>query len=172
MRSKLKDTKCPTYYRLTYLSIHISWPPHSKDTGLSKFDREIWHWKSKVIAQGYIVGSRSYRLTSLSFPVNRPSLSWATAFSKFVLQNQRPRSWMSSKFKVTKWVRLNYWLTSLSRTDTNFQHFPTFIPCQLTLLFLWDGFFNIWPCKSKVKVISPWSCTTTGLDNSIEFWTV
>ena len=32
--------------------------------------------------------------------------------------------------------------------------------------------FNISPWKSKVKVISPWCCTTASLDNSIELQTV
>ena len=32
--------------------------------------------------------------------------------------------------------------------------------------------FSIWPWKSKVNVISPWYCTTTGLDNSTKLPTV
>ena len=38
------------------------------------------------------VGLTSYRFTSLSFHVNRPSHSWDTAFSKFDLENQGSRS--------------------------------------------------------------------------------
>ena len=44
------------------------------------------------------MGPTFYRLTSLSFHVNRPSHSWDTTFSKFDLENPR------SKLKVTKWV--------------------------------------------------------------------
>ena len=46
-------------------------------------------------------------------------------------------------------------------------HIP-FVPCQLALPFLKYSIFTIWPWKSRVKVIWPWCCTTTGLDNSIE----
>ena len=50
---------------------------------------KIWPWKSKVKVMGEVdiqshkVGVTSYRLTSLSFHVNRPSHSWDTAFFKF-----------------------------------------------------------------------------------------
>ena len=46
-------------------------------------------------------GSKSYRLRSLSFHVNRPSHSWDTTPSKFDLENSRSRTWVRSKFKVT-----------------------------------------------------------------------
>ena len=85
------------------------------------------------------MGSTSYWLTSLLFPVNRPPLSRDTAFSKLILQNQRSRSRMSSKFKVTKWVRL----------PIDSHPFP---PCQSFLLFLGYVFFKIWLWKFKVKV--------------------
>ena len=45
----------------------------------------------------------SYRLTSLSFHVNRPSHSWDTTFSKFDLEN--PRSRVRRPLKVTAWVQ-------------------------------------------------------------------
>ena len=53
-----------------------------------------WPWKFKVKVMGEVkvqshnMGLTSYRLTSLSFHVNRPSHSWDTAFSKFDLENQ------------------------------------------------------------------------------------
>ena len=59
---------------------------------------KIWPWKPKVKVMGEVtvqsrnVGLASYRLTSLSFHVNRPSHSWNTAFSKFDLENQGSRS--------------------------------------------------------------------------------
>ena len=59
---------------------------------------KIWPWKSRVKVMGEVtvqshnVGLTSYRLTSLSFHVNRPSNSWDTTFSKFDLENQGSRS--------------------------------------------------------------------------------
>ena len=77
---------------------------------------KIWPWKSKlkVIPQGHIVCITSYRLTSLSFHADRSSHSLDTATSKFDLENSRSRSWVRSKFEVTKYVSLtSYRLTSL-----------------------------------------------------------
>ena len=51
------------------------------------------------------VGVTSYRLTSLSFHVNWPSLSWDTAFPKFGPENPRSRSWGTWTLKVTTWVQ-------------------------------------------------------------------
>ena len=71
---------------------------------------KIWPWKSRVKVMGEVtvqshnVGLSSYRLTSLSFHVNRPSHSWDTAFSKFDLENQGSRSWVRSQLKFTMWV--------------------------------------------------------------------
>ena len=51
----------------------------------------IWPWKSKVKIMGegkvdsHNMGPTFYRLTSLSFHVNRPSHSWDTTFWKFDL---------------------------------------------------------------------------------------
>ena len=72
---------------------------------------KIWPWKSKVKVMVEIkvechkVGVTSYRLTFLSFHVNRPSHSWDTAFSKFDLENPRLRSWVTWTLKVTTWVQ-------------------------------------------------------------------
>ena len=46
-----------------------------------------------------------YRLTSLSFHVNRPSHSWDTTLTKFDLENPRSRSWKRWTLKVTTWVQ-------------------------------------------------------------------
>ena len=46
-----------------------------------------------------------YRLTSLSFHVNRPFHSWDTTFSKFNPQNPRSRSWKRWTLKITTWVQ-------------------------------------------------------------------
>ena len=72
---------------------------------------KIWPSKSKVKVlsewnvESHNMGPPFYRLTSLSFHVNRPSHSWdMTFFSKFDLENPRSRSWFRSKLKVTKGV--------------------------------------------------------------------
>ena len=46
----------------------------------------------EVQAESHKVGVTSYRFTSLSFHVNRPSHSWDKAFSKFDLENSKSRS--------------------------------------------------------------------------------
>ena len=169
------------YYRLTSLLFHVNRPSHSWDTAFSKFDLEnqgsrswmrslpflrysifkIWPWKSRVkvmdevTVQSHNVGLASYRLTSLSLHVNRPSHSWDTAFSKFDLENQGSRSWGGHSSK--------------SQCGPNIlsTHIP-FVPCQSALPFLRYSIFKIWPWKSRVKVKWPWCCTTRGLDNYIE----
>ena len=59
----------------------------------------------EVKVKSHNVSLTSYRLTSFSFHVNRPSHSWDTAISKFDVENSRSRSWVRSKFKVTTWVQ-------------------------------------------------------------------
>ena len=58
----------------------------------------------EVKVESHQVGVTSYRLTSLSFHVNRPSYSWDTAFSTFDLENPRSRSWVRGKLKATTWI--------------------------------------------------------------------
>ena len=94
------------------LSTHIPFIPCQSAIPFLRYDCfKIWPWKSKVNAmvevkvQSHKVGVTSYRLTSLSFHVNRPSNSWDTAFSKFDLENRRSRSWVRGKLKVTTWVQ-------------------------------------------------------------------
>ena len=58
---------------------------------------KIWPWKSRVKVMGEVtvqshnVGLASYRLTSLSFHVNRTSHSWDTTFSNFDFENPGSR---------------------------------------------------------------------------------
>ena len=59
----------------------------------------------EVDIESHKVGVTSYRLTSLSFHVKRPSHSWDTTFSKFDLENPRSRSWVRWTLKVTAWVQ-------------------------------------------------------------------
>ena len=94
------------------LSTHIPFIPCQSAIPFLRYDFfKIWPWKSKVKAMvevkvhSHKVCVTSYRLTSLSFHVNRPSHSWDTAFSKFDLENPRSRSWVRGKWKVTRWVQ-------------------------------------------------------------------
>ena len=148
----------PTSYRLTFLAFHVNRSSHS-GLGYSFFKIWPWKFKVKVLAQGHKVGPASYRLTFLSFHINWSSHSraWNTAFSKSNLGSLRSRSWERSTFGATKCV------PSIQ---------TPFATCQSGLLFRWYGFINIWHWKSKVKFISSWCYTTTGLDNSAELRTV
>ena len=142
------------------LSTHIPFLPCQSTLPFLRYGiLKIWPWKSRVKVMGEVtvqsqnVGLASYQLTSLLFHVNRPFHSWDTASSKFDLENQGSRSWMSSKSQCGS----NILSTHIA-----------FVPCQSALPFLRYSIFKIWPWKSKVKVKWPWCCTTTGLDNSIE----
>ena len=121
------------------LSTHILFFPCQSGIPLLSYDFfKIWPWNSRVkvidevTVQSHNVGITSYRLTSLSFHVNRPSHSWDTAFSIFDLENQGSRSWVRSQFK-SQWGS-----NSLST------HIP-FVPCQSGIPFLSYDFFKIWP---------------------------
>ena len=81
------------------LSIHFPFVLCQSGIPFLSYDLfKIWPWKSRVkdmgevTVQSHNVGLTSYRLTSLSFHVNRPSNSWDTTFSKFDLENQGSRS--------------------------------------------------------------------------------
>ena len=141
-------------------STHIPFIPCQSGIQFLSYDfSKILPWKSRVKVMGEVtvqshnVGLTSYRLTSLSFHVKRPSHSWVTTFWKFDLENQGHGWGHSSKSKCGSSI--------LSI------HIP-FVPCQSALPFLRYSIFKIWPWKSRVKVKWPWCCTTTGLDNSIE----
>ena len=93
------------------LSTHIHFVSRQSGIPFLIYDFfKIWPWKSEVkvmsevTVQSHNVGLTSYRLSSLSFHVNRPSHSWDTAFSKVDLENQGSRSLVGSQFKVTMWV--------------------------------------------------------------------
>ena len=93
------------------LSTHIPFVPFQWAIPFLRYDFfKIWPWKSKVKfivevkVQSRKVEVTSYRLTSFSFHVNRPSHSWDTAFSKFDLENPRSRSWVRGKLKATTLV--------------------------------------------------------------------
>ena len=145
------------------LSTHIPFVPCQSGIPFLSYDFfKIWHWKSKVKVMGEVtvqsqnVGLASYRLTSFSIHVNRPSHSWDTACSKFVT--------LKIKGQGHGWGH-----SSKSQCGSNIlsTQIP-FVPCQSALPFLRYSIFKIWPWKSRVKFKWPWCCTTIGLDNSIE----
>ena len=102
---------------------------------------QIWPWDSKVkvIAQGHKVDI-TYRLIPLSFHVDRPSHSCDTAISNFDLENPRSRSWARWTLKVTTWVQHS--IDSHPFRSMSIGH-----PIPDIRLF------QIWPWKSKVKVM-------------------
>ena len=73
---------------------------------------KVWHWKFKVKVENHNVGPTFSRLTFISFRVNRASHSWVATFSKFVLENQGPRSCVRSHRSHKASLR-SYRLTSL-----------------------------------------------------------
>ena len=93
------------------LSTHIPFVPCQLGIPFLSYNSfKIWPWKlsvkvmGEVTLQSHNVGLTSYRLTSLSFHVNRASHSSVMTFSKFDLENLGSRSWVRSHFKVTMWV--------------------------------------------------------------------
>ena len=86
-------------------------PSESNLPFLSYSNFNILHWISKVKVMGEVkvwshnVSLTFYRLTSLSFHVNRPCHFWGTAFSKLDLENPRSKSWVRWTLKVTTWVQ-------------------------------------------------------------------
>ena len=92
------------------LSTHIPFVPCQSAQPFLRYSIfKIWPWKSKVKVMGeenverHNMGPTYYRLTSLSFHVNRPSHPWYDFF-KIWLWKSKSRSWLRSKFKVTKWM--------------------------------------------------------------------
>ena len=86
-------------------------PSESNLPFLSYSNFDILHWISKVKVMGEVkvwshnVSLTFYRLTSLSFHVNRPCHFWGTAFSKLDLENPRSMLWVRWTLKVTTWVQ-------------------------------------------------------------------
>ena len=111
---------------------------------LSYNNFNILHWISKVKVMGEVnvwshnVSLTFYRLTSLSFHVNRPSHSWYNFFSKFDLENPRSSSWKRWTLKVTTWVQHS--IDSHPVRSKSIGH-----PIHKMRLF------KIWPWKSKAK---------------------
>ena len=129
------------------LSTHILSIPCQLAIPFLRYDFfKIWPWKSKVKVmvevkvESHKVGVTSYRLTSLSFHVNRPTHSSDTAFSKFDPENPRSRSWVRWKLKVTTLVQ-----HSIDSHPFNSISIGHPIP------EIW--LFQNWPWKSNVKVM-------------------
>ena len=130
------------------ISSHILLIPCQSAIPFLRYDFfKIWLWISKVKIMGegknesHNMGPTIYRLTSLSFHVNRPSHSWDKTFSKFDFQ----------KSKVKVMVDVKVW-KSESGCSILSTHI-LFIPCQSAIPFLRYSIFKIWHWKSKVKVM-------------------
>ena len=143
-----------TTYRFTSLWFHVNWSSHSRDTC---FFFKTWPWKSKVKVktQGPIMGPTCYH------PIDSHPFCYMLIDSPIPeIQLFQNLTLTISKFKATKCVPLpidsHPFLSVSIGTPIPVIHF----------------FFYIWLWKSKISVISLWCCTATGLDNSIEFWTV
>ena len=147
-----------TSYRLISLSFHVNRPSHSWDTAFSKFDLEnprsrSWvTWTLKVITWvQHSIDSHLFNSMSIGHPIPEIRL-----FKNLTLKIQgRGHGWGE------RWK-------SQSGCNILSTHIP-FVPCQSALPFLRYSIFKIWPWKSEVKVKWSWYCTTTGVDNSIEF---
>ena len=95
-----------------------------------------------------------YRLTSLSFHVNRPSHSWDSTFSKFDLDNPRSRSWKRWTLKVTTWVQHSvdsnpFRSMSICPPIPEIQHFQ-----NLTLKIQGHGWGGHWKSQSRCNILS------------------
>ena len=84
--------------------------------------------------QSQNVGLTSYRLTTLSFHLNGPSLSWDIAFSKFDLENPRSRWLVIAEGHIVG-------TTPYQLIASDQCHIPIY------------SFSKIWPWKSKVMVM-------------------
>ena len=128
---------------------------------------KIWPLKYKVNVmdeikiQSHKVDLTSCGLTPLLFHVNRSSNSWDTTFFKihpfcFMLMNP-PVTEIHLFQNLTFKIQGQCHRTGKSSKPQSVSHFLSicipFVLCQSALLFLRYGFFNLWPWKSKVKVI-------------------
>ena len=129
----------------------------------------------EVQEQVHIVGLTSYPPTSFSFPVNQPSHSWDTVFSKS--DHKNPRSWSHvrcnillirnpfvphhSSFPFLSMLRYSHFKICLKKSKVKVivpGHLVGPTSYRLTSFFLHVNQFShswdIWPSKSKVKVMS------------------
>ena len=142
---------------LTSLSFHVNRPSHSWDTAFSKFYIENPRSRSWVRGKfkattwvQHSIDSHPFHPMSIGHPI--PEIQH---FQNLTLKIQ---------VQGHRWGE--HW-KSQSGCNILSTHIPL-IPCQSSLPFMRYSIFKIWPWKSKVKDKWPWSCTTAGLDNSIE----
>ena len=132
-----------TFYRLTSLLFHVNPPSHSWDTTFSKSDLEnqrsrSWkRWTLKVTRWvQHSIDSHSFR----SMTINHPMLKiWLFQILTLKIHGQGygwGECWKSQH-----------------GSNILSTHIP-FIPCQSAIPFLRYKFFQIWPWKSKVKVMT------------------
>ena len=87
--SKWDKPPIPDLQQFQYFTLKIQGQGHRWGPSLK------WQCGSNILSTWLTF----YRLTSLSFQVNRPSNSWDMTFSKFDLENPRSRSWKRWKLK-------------------------------------------------------------------------
>ena len=142
-----------TSYRLTSLSFHVNQPSHSWDTTFSKFDLEnprsrSWvRGKLRVITWfQHSIDSHPFHPMSMGHPIPEIGL-----FQNLTLKIKGQGHGWGQSWK------------SPSGCNILSTHIP-FVPCQSALLFLRYSIFNIWPWKSKVKVMSEGKVESHNMD--------
>ena len=145
------------------LSTHNPLVPCQSATPFLRYDFfKIWPWKPKVKVmeevniESHNMGPTFYRLTSLSFHVNRPSHSWETTFSKLDLENPRSRSWVRGKLKVTTWVQHSIYShpihpMSIGHPIPEIQHFQNL---TLKIQGQGHGWGQSWKSQSGCNILS------------------
>ena len=104
---------------------------------------KIWPWKSKVKVMAEVkveshkVGVTSYRLTPVSFRVNRPFHSWDPAFSKFDLENPRSRSNDQNGAQLPQ-----IWPILLNEINTKVRKINRLWP-KSNQFWRWSGYFRM-----------------------------
>ena len=151
------------------LSTHIAFVPCQSALPFLRYSIfKVWPWKSRVKVMGEVtvqshnVGLTSYRLTSLSFHVNRPSYSWDTAFSKFDIENQGS-SQMTLMLHNCGSRQFHRTLNGIN-PSSGFKDMGS--PKSGPSAAWFDKFLAHGQAHIGQMGKWPWQCTTWGLDNS------
>ena len=131
---------------------------------------KIWPCKSRVKVMGEVtvqshnVGVTSYRLTSLSFHVNRPSHSWDTAFPNMTLK-------MKGQGQMTLMLH-DYRSRQFHRTSNGINPSSGFKDMGSAKSGPSAAWFDKFLAHGQAHMGQMgkwlWQCTTRGLDNSTE----
>ena len=131
-----------TFYRLTSISFHVNQPSHSSNTAFSRVDLEDLRSRSWVRGMlkvttwvQHSIDSHPFHSMSIGHPIPEIQL-----FQNLTLKIQGQGHGWSQSWK------------SQSGCSSLSTHIPL-VPCQSALPFLRYSIFQIWPWKSKVKVM-------------------